>query len=129
MRSARRGSLPRVTTEEPRPATDPPLAGDSGPDDGPAGEPGLDDGAPPPLQAPEISRMAAGSTRRAPRYGRFVGVGVVVGLALATVVTLLGPSGPVLGRDAVFLLLAVGFGTAGALLGALGAVLAERRRG
>lgn len=97
--------------------------------DGLPGEPAADDGAPPPLRAPEISRLAAGSTRRAPRYGRFIGVGVVVGLALATVITLLGPSGPVLGRDAVFLLLSLAFGTAGALLGALGAVLAERRRG
>lgn len=80
------------------------------------------------VDAQGIARLAQGSTRRAPRYGRFVGVGVVVGLALAAVITLLGPSGPVLGRDAIFLLLAVAFGTAGALLGGLGAVLVERRQ-
>jgi hypothetical protein len=87
------------------------------------------DGEPLRLRAAEISRLTAGSTRRAPRYGRFIGVGVLVGVALAAIVALLGPAGPVLGKDAVFLLLALGLGTAGAVLGGLSAVVAERRRG
>lgn len=79
------------------------------------------------LDAGDIARLTQGSTRRAPRYGRFVGVGVLVGVVLAAGVALLGPTGPTLGREAIFLLLALALGSAGALLGALGAVLAERR--
>jgi hypothetical protein len=82
------------------------------------------------LSAPEIARLAdAGARRRAPRYGRFIGVGVLVGAVLAAAVALLGPRGDVLGPDAVFLLLFLAFGGAGGLLGGLAAVIADRRAG
>jgi hypothetical protein len=83
--------------------------------------------APASLGAPDIARLATGSTRRAPRLGRFIAVGVLVGAVIAAVVALLGPSGPVLGRDAVFLLLFLGLGMLGALTGAGVAVVADRR--
>jgi hypothetical protein len=83
-----------------------------------------------PLTAPEIARLADARTRRrAPRYGRFIGVGVLLGALLAAAVALLGPRGDVLGPDAIFLLLFLAFGSAGALLGGIAAVIAERRAG
>ncbi len=91
-----------------------------------------DDGAPRPEPAPlgaeQITALAAPSTtRRAPRYGRFALAGVLAGALVAALAAILGPPGEVLGRGTIFLLLFLAFGGAGALLGALAAVLADRR--
>jgi hypothetical protein len=68
------------------------------------------------------------SLRRAPRYKSFVWTGLLVGLVAATVLVLAvprqGDSG--VGTGTVWALLALGLGMAGALLGALVALLADR---
>ena len=82
----------------------------------------------PELDARQIARRVAPQTvRRSPRYGRFALTGVLVGALVAALAAVLGPPGDALGRGAVFLLLLVALGLAGALLGTVTAVLAERR--
>ncbi|MFP5346796.1 MAG: hypothetical protein ACLGIA_07200 [Actinomycetes bacterium] len=62
--------------------------------------------------------------RRAPRFSRFIGTGVFVGLLLAFVLTLVGT-----GSSWVLLPLAVGLGLVGAMVGGGLAVLADKRSG
>lgn len=71
--------------------------------------------------------VARSTLRRAPRLGRFVLAGVLVGAFLAATAAVLGPPGAILGRGAIFLLVFLALGTAGAVTGGLVAVLAERR--
>ncbi|MFC4556303.1 hypothetical protein [Georgenia faecalis] len=81
-----------------------------------------------PAPAPPAVRTAVvdpATLRRAPRYGRFAGVGVLLGALVAFGVAFLGDSE--LGRGTIFLLLLVGLGSLGALVGALLAVRADRR--
>lgn len=98
----------------------------------PAQTPEVESPAPPApaldLGAEEIAAIAARSgTRRAPRVARFIWAGALVGVLVAAFAAVLGPDGDVLGRGAIFLLLAVFLGSGGALLGALVAVGADRR--
>lgn len=67
------------------------------------------------------------SLRRAPRYGRFALAGVLLGAVLAALSTLFVPPGAIVGRDAIFILVFLGLGSAGALIGCFLAVLADRR--
>ena len=71
--------------------------------------------------------VARSSLRRAPRFGRFILAGVLLGALLAAVATLLGPENSILGRQAAFILVFLALGTAGALIGALLALIADRR--
>ncbi len=66
--------------------------------------------------------------RRAPRYGRFLGTGAVLGLLAALVGGLTGPGDPSVGRGALVGYLALAFGLLGALAGGATAVLIERFR-
>lgn len=71
--------------------------------------------------------VARSTLRRAPRYGRFALVGVLVGAVLAALSTVLVPPGGILGRDAIFILVFLALGSAGALIGCFLAVVADRR--
>ncbi len=73
------------------------------------------------------STAARATLRRAPRFGRFAGVGILLGAVLAALAALLGPPGTTLGRGAIFLLLFLALGSLGALVGSLLAVVADRR--
>ncbi len=74
-----------------------------------------------------VERAAPETVRRAPRYGRFALAGVLVGAFAAALAAVVGPPGEVLGRGAIFLLLFLLLGSVGALVGAVLAVLADRR--
>ncbi|WP_127573846.1 hypothetical protein [Georgenia faecalis] len=100
------GEEPAVAGEEPAPA--PPAAEE------PGEEPAV-----------RTAVVDPATLRRAPRYGRFAGVGVLLGALVAFGVAFLGDSE--LGRGTIFLLLLVGLGSLGALVGALLAVRADRR--
>lgn len=75
----------------------------------------------------ETRTVARSTLRRAPRFGRFTSAGVLVGAVLAALAAILGPPGTILGRGTIFLLVFLALGTAGAVIGSLLAVLAERR--
>jgi hypothetical protein len=78
--------------------------------------------------APRPRLIAARSTlRRAPRFRRFAGAGIVLGAVLAALAAILGPPGTTLGRGAIFLLVFLALGSLGALIGSLLAVVADRR--
>ncbi|MEE6271732.1 hypothetical protein [Georgenia wangjunii] len=85
--------------------------------------------APAPAAAPAEDRtlIDPATLRRAPRYGRFAFVGVLLGALASLVLALLPGGGSDLGTGTLFLLLFIALGSLGALLGALAAVLAERR--
>jgi hypothetical protein len=88
--------------------------------------------APEPVAPPEPARgptstAARATLRRAPRFGRFAGVGVLTGAVLAALAAVLGPPGTTLGRGAIFLLVFLALGSLGALVGSLLAVVADRR--
>ncbi|MCP3425478.1 hypothetical protein NBM05_05455 [Rothia sp. AR01] len=65
--------------------------------------------------------------RRAPSIVAFMAVGLVVGLVVALFSTLFGPTDQAYTAPAVFGILAVVFGTAGVLLGAIVALLLDWR--
>jgi len=65
--------------------------------------------------------------RRAPRYRAFVLTGTALGLIAAGVLVTVLPVHPGASSWTVFLYLALGLGVIGALLGAVSAVLVERR--
>jgi hypothetical protein len=82
--------------------------------------------------AEELARIATPATvRHAPRYRAFVLTGVVLGAVLAfVVVNLVGTDAAEasdLGSGPVFVFVALTFGVVGALLGALVALLLDRR--
>ncbi len=119
---------------------DAPLPGDPAPPDDPAlTDPAVpvheapdvqapDHPAPPDGDAPPATTLVARSTlRRAPRYGRFALAGFAVGAVLAALAAILGPPGTILGRGAIFLLVLLAFGSAGALTGSVLAVVSDRR--
>lgn len=81
-----------------------------------------------PSDAARPTAVVARSTlRRAPRFGRFIVAGVLLGALLAAVAALLGPENAVLGRVAVFILVFLALGTAGAMIAAVIAIVADRR--
>lgn len=84
---------------------------------GPAGEP-----------TPEqLAQGTRGRRRREPRYGAFIGTGVVLGLLTAVVVYLVGEPPQQYPRGTVLGYLATSLAALGALAGGLLAVLSARR--
>lgn len=71
--------------------------------------------------------VARSTLRRAPRIGRFILAGVLIGAFLSALAAVLGPPGTTLGRGAIFLLVFLALGSLGAVVGGLLAVLADRR--
>ncbi|WGW12438.1 hypothetical protein LWF01_01315 [Saxibacter everestensis] len=71
--------------------------------------------------------------RRAPKYGVFVGAGVLLGVVAALLVVGLGPDVSLQNDEysptSMFALLGLGFGIAGALLGGLVAIVLDRLSG
>jgi hypothetical protein len=66
------------------------------------------------------------SVRRAPKFGPFMGAGVVLGIIVAAVSAYTGPESAEFTRGAVFGFLAVLFGVAGMLVGALVVLVVDR---
>jgi hypothetical protein len=66
--------------------------------------------------------------RRAPRYGAFLVTGAVVGVVIAVVSGLSGPSDPSVGRGALVGYLAMALGLLGGLVGGAVAVVLDRVR-
>lgn len=64
--------------------------------------------------------------RRAPRYGRFLLIGFVLGAITALVLTFAFPDNPDFDRGQVFGFLLLGFGAAGIALAALVALILDR---
>ena len=69
-----------------------------------------------------------GRRRRAPRYGSFVFTGVVVGVVLAVIVSFGRPATGQFSQNSVVGYVAAIFGLVGALVGAVAAVLLDRRK-
>ncbi|MDN5605531.1 MAG: hypothetical protein L0G59_08965 [Kocuria sp.] len=65
--------------------------------------------------------------RRAPSVIAFLITGLVIGLIVAVLSTVLGPADQKYTTGAIFGMMAVIFGTAGAVLGALVGLIADRR--
>ncbi|WP_182112855.1 histidine kinase [Actinotalea sp. JY-7876] len=87
--------------------------------------PAPDEGAPTPA---ELARAREGRVRRAPRYRRFVQVGVLLGALVGVLLVLLGPDVPTeLGRGPVTVFVGLTGALVGALAGAVVAVVADRR--
>lgn len=82
----------------------------------PAGEPGL---------AGDLIEPHQVGARRAPRIARFIVIGALIGVLLGIGLTFLGRGTTY--QLAIAIFLAVGLGCLGALLGAVGALLADRR--
>jgi hypothetical protein len=66
------------------------------------------------------------SVRRAPKFAPFMGAGVVLGIIVAAVSAYTGPESAEFTRSATFGFLAVLFGIAGMLLGALVVLVIDR---
>ncbi len=75
-----------------------------------------------PATGPQIGRV-----RRAPRYGSFVVTGAIVGIVLAVVVSYAWSSASEFSQNSVVGYVAATLGLIGALLGAVLAVLLDRR--
>jgi hypothetical protein len=113
-------------------------AGPVGRDRGEAPVTGAADGKAPAASAAEGDAVTGGTSarrtrvllRRAPRYRAFVLTGVVAGLVGASVVALSGlfPLQPGYSAATVFIYFGLGFALFGGVLGAVAALLVERRR-
>ena len=65
--------------------------------------------------------------RRAPRYGRFALLGLILGAVVSLALTFVPVPNPELTRSDLFFLLLIGLGPAGIFAGLAGALLADRR--
>jgi len=76
----------------------------------------------------ELEYLATPATaRRAPRFGRFVGAGVTLGLLAGLVIRVLDRGGDDPNASIAWLMAGLGLALAGALLGAWLAVIADAR--
>ena len=107
----------RVTSVAPEPELG------TAPETSPTREP---EASPAPAARP-TKTVARSTLRRAPRFGRFILAGIVAAALLAALAAAVSQPLPYLGRGGVFLIVFVGLGVAGAAIGSLLAVLADRR--
>ncbi|HEY6797347.1 MAG TPA: hypothetical protein VI248_21945 [Kineosporiaceae bacterium] len=84
-------------------------------------------GRPPVGESPAQAGPAPATLRRAPRYGPFIGTGVVIGAVIGVVLTIAVPDDGRFSTGAVLGYLAVSLGLLGGLLGGAAAVLVDRR--
>lgn len=75
---------------------------------------------------PETHETRTASVRRAPKYGAFIGLGAVVGLLVTVVATTAFPADPEVGMVATVGYMSVFGVSAGAALGAVAALIADR---
>lgn len=66
------------------------------------------------------------SVRRAPRYGAFIGVGVIVAVIITIAVTMAFPADPAVGMWATVAYMSLYGIAAGIVLGAVAALIADR---
>ena len=64
--------------------------------------------------------------RRAPRFGAFIGVGVIVGIVVTVALTTSFPADPAVGMTATVAYMSLFGITAGIVLGAVAALIADR---
>lgn len=76
---------------------------------------------------PSAANARTARLRRAPRFGRFIGTGVVIGAVLALVLTLVSQPAPGAGRGTVLIYLLTFLVLLGGVVGAVTAVVADRR--
>ena len=95
-------------------------------EDGPPEEPTTPD-QPTPSESELASLATPATLRRAPRFGRFIGVGVALGLLAGLVIGLLNAGGDDPNGGVARLMAGIGLTFVGALVGALIAVIADAR--
>lgn len=96
------------------------------PEPAPTADPAQPQQPPAPIaRAAEVAD--ASRVRRAPRYGRFGFVGLLAGAALSLALTFVPVTASQLSRGDLFLLLLLGFGTAGIFAGLTWALVSDRR--
>jgi len=101
-------------------------------EDGPPEEPSTADQPttaeqPTPSESELASVATPATLRRAPRFGRFIGVGVALGLLAGLVIGLLNAGGDDANAGIARLMAGIGLTFVGALVGALIAVIADAR--
>jgi len=74
----------------------------------------------------ERDETRSAMVRRAPRFGAFIGVGVIVGIIVTVAVTTSFPADPSVGMWATVAYMSLYGVTAGAVLGAVAALIADR---
>lgn len=75
---------------------------------------------------PDSSNRREVRLRRAPKFGPFMGAGIVLGIIVAAISAYTGPENAEFTRSSIFGFLAVLFGIAGMLLGALVVLILDR---
>ena len=77
----------------------------------------------------QTKQAQSARVRRAPRFGAFIGVGVIVGIVVTVALTTSFPADPAVGMTATVAYMSLFGITAGIVLGAVAALIAEQLRG